>query len=319
MSFRRCQLNLRRPPEACLPSQALSRAGLIPQSADLLGRIIDGVGSGSPIALGDMANIAMSVQHTEVDSLFVLGTQTAIEERDAAQVPALNVREGSIEAHGPTFIATLIGICSTRARIFLIAEICSGGRSLELGDHFFAVPERVGSSTTHGRHAIGIELGIVNALNRTIRVTVGQILRIAVKLMLTVRRAYEDPRAAHVGIDGGAPPFASKTGRGLLVIDLFRRAGREVGVGFTDRQVVVVVINVHDDAEHHLLAVAHAADGAGLGAGLGEGGEKHAGQDRNDRDDNQQFNQSEGFLHGNVGFGLVCFYGWLSPESLFRF
>ena len=59
--------------------------------------------------------------------------------------------------------------------------------------------------------------------------------------------------------------------------------------------VVVVHVDIEDDA--HVLQVAHAGDGTRLGAGLGKCGQQHASQNRNDCDDDQQFNQSEGFFH----------------------
>ena len=69
--------------------------------------------------------------------------------------------------------------------------------------------------------------------------------------------------------------------------------GLVFGVHVDRRDVAVVVVFVHGMGETHLLELGDAGDGAGLVTGLGEGGQQHGGQNRDDRDDNQQLDQRE--------------------------
>ena len=59
------------------------------------------------------------------------------------------------------------------------------------------------------------------------------------------------------------------------------------------RDVAVVVILVHGVGETLLLQLGDAGNGAGFVTGLGEGGQQHGGQNRDDRDDDQQLDQRE--------------------------
>ena len=60
------------------------------------------------------------------------------------------------------------------------------------------------------------------------------------------------------------------------------------------RRVIFGIIHVHRRGENELLLVAGTSCLNGFFLGLGERGQKHAGQDRDDRDDNEQFDQCEG-------------------------
>ena len=55
-----------------------------------------------------------------------------------------------------------------------------------------------------------------------------------------------------------------------------------------------IVLGIHSPGQGQLAAVVHALYSLGLGFGAREGGQKQARENRNDGDDNQQLNQSEG-------------------------
>ena len=57
---------------------------------------------------------------------------------------------------------------------------------------------------------------------------------------------------------------------------------------------VVIVSRVHDPAQGHLTLIVHAKNALSLRLGLAEGGEKHAGQNGDDRDHDQQLDQGKG-------------------------
>jgi hypothetical protein len=58
---------------------------------------------------------------------------------------------------------------------------------------------------------------------------------------------------------------------------------------------VVVVIGVHGPGERELLEVADADGGAGAFLGPRQRGQEQAGKDRDDRDDDQQLDEGEGW------------------------
>ena len=60
--------------------------------------------------------------------------------------------------------------------------------------------------------------------------------------------------------------------------------------------VMIVVIAIHGIGEDNLLEVGEAGDGLRFGAGFGEGGQQHGGENRDDRDDDEEFNQREVLL-----------------------
>ena len=70
-------------------------------------------------------------------------------------------------------------------------------------------------------------------------------------------------------------------------------SSRCAGIVFVRRQEVIVIAGVHAPADHHLLAVIHAADALRLGPGLGERGQQQPGEDGNDGDHDEQFYESE--------------------------
>ena len=65
------------------------------------------------------------------------------------------------------------------------------------------------------------------------------------------------------------------------------------------RDVVLLVEDIHVQRRHDGLGVRGAVDGAGLLARLRERGQQHGGEDRDDRDDDEELNEGEGLaLHG---------------------
>ena len=59
------------------------------------------------------------------------------------------------------------------------------------------------------------------------------------------------------------------------------------------RQPVLIVSRVHLGGQPLLAQVVDAGDSLGTTLGLGQSGQKHPGEDRDDGDDHQQFNQGE--------------------------
>jgi hypothetical protein len=57
---------------------------------------------------------------------------------------------------------------------------------------------------------------------------------------------------------------------------------------------VLVVVHVETPADHQLTPAVHALDTQGLGLGLAQGWQQHAGEDGDDGDHHQQFDQGEG-------------------------
>ncbi len=80
-----------------------------------------------------------------------------------------------------------------------------------------------------------------------------------------------------------------------------------------NRNILGIVILIHGVGETHLLEVGDAGDGLGLFAGLGEGGQQHGGQNRDDGDNDQKFDQREAehffdFVHG-------CSFLWFDIDT----
>src|ERR1041384_5310808 len=63
---------------------------------------------------------------------------------------------------------------------------------------------------------------------------------------------------------------------------------------------VAVVIGVHADSHAQLANIACAFDRDRLGLGSGQGRQEHAGQNRNNRNDDEQFDQSEGLARSRL-------------------
>ena len=59
---------------------------------------------------------------------------------------------------------------------------------------------------------------------------------------------------------------------------------------------VVIVQLIHLPSEHELLGIIHAHNALSLALGLCQGGQEHAGQNRDDGDNHQQFDQGKAFL-----------------------
>jgi len=64
---------------------------------------------------------------------------------------------------------------------------------------------------------------------------------------------------------------------------------------------VIKIPGVENPGKGQLMMVVHALDTEGFHLGLGQGRQKHGGQDRNDGDDHQQLNQRKClFLRGDI-------------------
>jgi hypothetical protein len=72
-----------------------------------------------------------------------------------------------------------------------------------------------------------------------------------------------------------------------------RECGRDLCAGSVGNQVIVVVSRVHEPRELQLFQVVEANDPLCLCLGLAQGGQQHAGKDRDDRDYDEQFDQRE--------------------------
>ncbi len=58
-------------------------------------------------------------------------------------------------------------------------------------------------------------------------------------------------------------------------------------------ELVVVVLGIESPGHGKLFVVIHANDALPLGFRLGEGGEEHSGENRDDGDDDQEFDEGE--------------------------
>jgi len=79
----------------------------------------------------------------------------------------------------------------------------------------------------------------------------------------------------------------------------------------SSRKTLIVVTGKHLEGQGDLLQVAGALDTLSLGFGLGERGKEHAGENRDDRDHDQQFNQRERLITTSIewlvhGYLLGC-------------
>ena len=61
-------------------------------------------------------------------------------------------------------------------------------------------------------------------------------------------------------------------------------------------QVTVIIPGIRDPGQHQLLAIVEAGDACCFALGLGQGGEEHASQDGDDRNDHQQFDERKSFF-----------------------
>ena len=160
-----------------------------------------------------------------------------------------------------------------------------GGRLFEFGD------------------LVVVGVAIVDFATEPFGLEVGVLQRIGVHAVQTGAASCDGDRIADGGADehlgianiGGAeirPPH-EPVFSGLV--------GRLVHVA--KRNILGVVILIHGMGETHLLEIGDAGDGLGLFTSLGEGGQQHGGQNRDDGDDDQKFDQREGehifdFFHG---------------------
>ena len=93
--------------------------------------------------------------------------------------------------------------------------------------------------------------------------------------------------------------FASIVVEGVFPPPQMGVIGRRSAIEVIPAVVVFVVVHVHDTGQTNLLQIACAGDGASLFTGFRQRGQQHGGQNRDDRDNHQQFNQREryDFLH----------------------
>ena len=101
--------------------------------------------------------------------------------------------------------------------------------------------------------------------------------------------------------DGGIGVWSEED---VLVLDVriqvVRPAGsRRLGAGRGHERIRLVVGDVHDGGEPDLLEVADAGGLFSRDFGLGEYGEKDRRKNRDDRDHDQKFDESKGFLHSD--------------------
>ena len=95
----------------------------------------------------------------------------------------------------------------------------------------------------------------------------------------------------HVGIVGAQAPVQPAhdplgvSGAWIVALSL-----PAVGIVY---QLATVICGVGDPRQHQLLAVAETGAAGCLALRLGQGGQQQAGQDGDDRDDNQQFDERE--------------------------
>ena len=90
--------------------------------------------------------------------------------------------------------------------------------------------------------------------------------------------------------------------RGQVILDVSedpgtweadQTTGYGVNTGVLRWQSVAMIVGVHQPSELELIEVHQALDSLRLGLRPREGGQKQAGQDRDDRDDDQQLNECE--------------------------
>ena len=120
--------------------------------------------------------------------------------------------------------------------------------------------------------------------------------------LLRIARALEGLHIANVVI-GGLMPGLCGVGGGVGAIR------NTMGAPLEEGEMVFVVALVHHEGGGHLLHVGRAGNGAGFRAGLRQRGQQHGGQDRDDRDHDQQFNQckSQHTFHFEL---LWLFFVW---------
>ena len=160
-----------------------------------------------------------------------------------------------------------------------------GGRLLEFGD------------------LVVVGIAVVDLSAEPFGFEVGVLQWIGVHAVQTGAAARDADRIA----DGGADENLVVTDMGRAEI---RPPHEPVFGGFVGRLVHVaernevrIVLLIHVMGEAHLLEVGDTGDSLRFCTGLGEGGQQHGGQNRDDRDDDQQLDQREGeqfldFLHG---------------------
>ena len=106
------------------------------------------------------------------------------------------------------------------------------------------------------------------------------------------------PKNAFLEIHVDVPVFL------VVAVEIFPTADPFVGAVFGEGQNVVGVFDVIAPGEEKLAMVVHALNALGLCLGLGHGRQEHAGEDRDDGDDDEEFDQGEAIcsrtLHGHL-------------------
>ena len=97
------------------------------------------------------------------------------------------------------------------------------------------------------------------------------------------------------GLEAGTRQTVGNKGDCLVAAHDVERADgvvpcRIVGGG----EYAFIVIRVHDECHRLAFEIVHAGNADGFRLGFAQRGQKHPGQNRNDGDDDEQFNQSEG-------------------------
>ena len=90
--------------------------------------------------------------------------------------------------------------------------------------------------------------------------------------------------------------FCARTGEALGVADVCGKKPGKIVVGVIFHARVgsgFIVLGIHVTAQAKLFHVVHARDLPGFFLGAREGGQKHAGEDRDDGNDHKQFDERE--------------------------
>ena len=225
---------------------------------------------GLPVAEFDMAIIELEVDAAVVgDGVLIraFGGGTATQTGADAVEIALRRQAGAV-------LPVRVGIAEEAGGT--VTQFETFARVLQLG-HLPA--------TVHAVFAVAV-VRIDVAAGTAVGVPVVDVPAIDGASLLLIARALEGLDVANVVIGGLMP-------RLRFVYTFTGSAGDTVGAPLEVRQVVFIVALVHQQGGGHLLHVGRAGNGAGLGAGLRQRGQQHGGQDRDDRDHDQQLNQRE--------------------------
>ena len=137
--------------------------------------------------------------------------------------------------------------------------------------------------------------GVIDGVGRTAGQGIGCLGVVAVNRVRNPNEAGARAKRGKMFVGG-----ATKDGVGFCRCEVWCEAvlpGLKVvwvGTPGVNGGITGVFINVHRHGEHHLAEVARADGGTGLFFGAGKLRQNNAGQNRDDRDDDEEFDQGEG-------------------------